>query len=56
MSMGILPLFMSVHHMSGWCLWKSEEGIGAPGTGVTGVAGFSVGPLPEQPVPFTEGL
>lgn len=28
------PAYMCVHHMCSWCLWRSEEGITAPGTGV----------------------
>ena len=24
-----------IHHLCAWCLWRSEEGIGSPGTKVT---------------------
>lgn len=30
----VLPAYMCAHHMSAWCLRRSEEGIGSPGTGV----------------------
>lgn len=36
MCMNVLPACMYVHHMDARCPWKSEEGIGSPGTGVTG--------------------
>lgn len=32
--MYVLPAYMSVHHMCFWYLWRLEEGIEFPGTGV----------------------
>jgi hypothetical protein len=26
---------MYIHHICTWCLWRSEEGAGSPGTGVS---------------------
>ena len=33
--MGVLPAWMSVHHMHAWCPSRPEEGIRCPGTEVT---------------------
>jgi hypothetical protein len=30
----VLPVYMYVHHICTWCLWRSKERIGYPGTGV----------------------
>jgi hypothetical protein len=30
MCMSVVITCMPEHHMSLWCLWKSEEGVGAP--------------------------
>ena len=35
----ILPIYMDVYYMYAWCPWKSEEGVGAPGTGITSSCG-----------------
>lgn len=29
---------MYAHHIYAWCLWKSEEGIRSPGTGVIDIS------------------
>ena len=53
--MSILPVRVSVPHMSGWSSWKPEEGIGSPRIGV--IHGceppcrrweLNLGPLQEQ--------
>ena len=31
MCMGILPAYLSVHHIYVWCPWRPEEGIGSLG-------------------------
>ena len=33
--MSVLPAW-SMHHIYAWCLWRSEEGVGSPWTGITG--------------------
>lgn len=33
----------SVHHMWAWCPWRSEEGVGGPGTGVMKSCGLPHG-------------
>lgn len=39
MCMDVWPAcYACVHHLCAWCMWRPEEGIGAPGTGVTGAA------------------
>ena len=35
MLMNVLPACVPVSHVCAWCLWRSEEGIGSPETGVT---------------------
>ena len=51
---------MSVHHTNAWCLWRSEDGIRSPGSGVAdsceppcGGWDLNPGPLEEQPVILT---
>lgn len=39
--MDISPAYMSAH-MCVWSLWRSEEGIRFPGTGVTGTVNHSL--------------
>lgn len=34
--MGVLPISMSVQHLDVWSLWRPEEGVISPKTGVTG--------------------
>ena len=52
-----LPACMYVYHVCAWCLWRPEEGIRSPGTGVTdgceppyGYWESNLGPLEEQQV------
>lgn len=33
--MSVLPAW-SVHHIYAWCLWRSEDGVRSPWTGITG--------------------
>lgn len=33
--LSVLPAFMYVHHIHALCLWRSEESVKCPGTGVT---------------------
>lgn len=35
MCMGALSARMSVHHVHGYCWWRTEEGVRSPGTGIT---------------------
>jgi hypothetical protein len=68
MCMGVLPAYMTLHHMCVWCLQRLEEGIGCPGSVVTSscepLCGFwesNSGPLEDQPVlicaePFLQSL
>lgn len=47
---------MSVHTLCVCCLWKSEEGAAAPGTGATDSCGrweSNPGALQDQPVLLT---
>lgn len=32
MGMRLLPVYMYLHHLYTWCLWRSEEGVGYPRT------------------------
>lgn len=34
MCSGVLSACLYVHYVHAWCLWRSEEGIGSPGTGI----------------------
>lgn len=60
--MGLWPVFMSVHSVCVCWLWKSEKGVGSPGTGVTngceqpcGCWKLSPGSLEKQTVLLTTG-
>ena len=59
MSMNVLPAHMSMYHTCAWCLWRSEEGIRFPRTGVTDDQEHHVGTKnppkssEEQPVLLT---
>lgn len=53
--MGVLFARMYVYHVCIWCLWRSEESLGSPGTAVTedeemlhGCCEPNPGPLREQ--------
>lgn len=39
----ILPACMYVNHVYAWCPQRSDEGVGSPGTGVTGGFKFLCG-------------
>lgn len=61
--MCVFSACMLVHHVHSCCLWKSEEGIGSPATGVTDgcdpPSGFwepTLSPLHEQQVLLTTKL
>ena len=61
--MSVLPECMSEYHLYIWCLCRSEEGIGFPGTGVAdgceplcGCWESNLGPLEEQQVLLTTEL
>ena len=57
--MNALPTCVRVYHVQALCLWKSEEGLRAIGTGVSDgcgppmVLGTELGPLQEQQVLLT---
>lgn len=60
--MGVCPVFISVHNVCVCWLWRSEEGVGSSGTGVTSGCKepcrcwkLSPGPLEEQPGLLTTG-
>lgn len=33
--MGVLPAFMSIHHMVAWYTWRPEYAVRLPGSGVS---------------------
>lgn len=52
----VVPTWMSMYHVRGWCQWRPEEDTGFPGTRVTDVDELQrgywelrIGPRREQP-------
>lgn len=58
--MGVLTIYMPVHHLHGWCLQRPEEDVGSSGTGAINGCELSwrclelnLSPSEEQPVLLT---
>ena len=44
--------FMAVHHVHAQCLWRPEEDVTSPGTGITGGCEWSCGCWELNPGPW----